>query len=94
MAPVLPSPQPSAIVLTRERASAFLQDRGYPITAKRLAKLAHEGGGPAYRRWGNRAIYLPSELLSWAHSRASNPQLHSSAHDATPSSHNQEVTSI
>jgi hypothetical protein len=70
-----------ARVLTRVAAAAFLQEKGYPISPKRLAKLAHEGGGPLYRRWGNRAIYLPTELLRWAESRASSPHCHSSGHD-------------
>jgi hypothetical protein len=70
-------------VLTREAAAAFLLAKGYPITLKRLAKLAHEGGGPKYRRWGNRAIYLPAELLCWAQARATAPRAHTSAHDVT-----------
>ena len=47
---------------------------------RRLAKLAHEGGGPVYRRWGSRAIYFPGELLQWAESRASDPRSSTSAH--------------
>jgi len=67
-------PVNSIRVLTRDAAAAFLQGHGYPITPKRLAKLAHEGGGPIYRRWGSRAIYSPAELLKWAETRASDPR--------------------
>jgi len=79
--PASQSPEPT--VLTRDSAAAYLELRGYPITAKRLSKLAHEGGGPEYRRWGHRAVYRPADLLTWAEARASAPKCHSSGHEAS-----------
>jgi hypothetical protein len=78
MAPSVPAADSSdPDVLTRDRAAEFLRAKGYPITAKRLAKLAHEGGGPIYRRWGSRVIYKPPDLLTWAEARASDRKVHS-----------------
>lgn len=66
-------------VFTRDRAAKFLQELGYPISANRLAKLAVEGDGPAYRRWGGRVLYRESDLISWAEERGGPVQLHTAA---------------
>lgn len=58
---------------TRTESAAFLTENGYPITAKYLAKLAHTGGSPTYRIFGNRALYTPADLLEWAEQRMSAP---------------------
>jgi hypothetical protein len=65
-------------VLTRDRAAAYLQTLGYPISKNRLAKMAVEGGGPLYQRWGGRVIYRPAELRAWAEARAGMPQSNTS----------------
>lgn len=58
---------------TRPQSAGFLKENGYPITAKTLQKLACVGGGPIYRKFGNRALYTPEDLLAWAESRLTPP---------------------
>ena len=55
--------------LTRSEAAAHLTNRGLPIAAKTLAKMASIGGGPPYRVFGRNAVYLPSDLEVWATER-------------------------
>lgn len=71
----LPRPTP---VLTREKSAAYLSELGYPMTPQRLAKLAVSGGGPAYRRWGNVAVYRVDDLLAWIDERSGAPLAHTS----------------
>lgn len=56
--------------LLRCAAAEFLTDSGYPIRPNHLAKLASIGGGPKFRKFGNRPIYDPDDLLAWAEERA------------------------
>lgn len=63
---------PKLYVLRREAAD-YLTKQGYPIRASYLQKLATIGGGPVYRKFGNRALYTPSDLLAWAESRLTTP---------------------
>jgi hypothetical protein len=59
--------------LTRAQAPQFLSARGYPISKRYFEKLSCPSGGqgPRVDRWfGNRALYLPSELLAWAQARS------------------------
>jgi len=63
--------------LTRAEAARFLQERGFPVAARTLATLVSRGGGPAYRRFGQRALYRTEDLLAWAESRCSPPRRNS-----------------
>jgi hypothetical protein len=63
----------SAARLTRQQAAEFLTARGFPISKRYLEKLSCPSGGqgPRIDLWfGGRALYLPSDLLAWAQSRA------------------------
>lgn len=61
-------------LLTRAEAAEFLTERGLRIGKGTLQKFACVGGGPEYQIFGNRALYRPDALLSWAESRLSDPQ--------------------
>jgi hypothetical protein len=50
---------------SRAEAAAYLEDRGLPYSPNTLQKLATTGGGPRYALWGNKAVYLPSDLDAW-----------------------------
>jgi len=60
--------------LSRTGAAKYLEDFGLPVSPKTLAKWATTGGGPIYRRFGNRAVYNPDDLDSWAQSKLSEPR--------------------
>lgn len=62
---------------TRPEAAEWLTANGYPISKTYLGKLAHTGGSPIYRIFGNRALYTPSDLLEWAQARISAPKANS-----------------
>nr|WP_294516923.1 DNA-binding protein [uncultured Rhodopila sp.] len=62
----------SALFL-RDEAPAFLKKHGFQTTVSTLATLATRGGGPVYRKFGNRPVYTAGDLLDWAHSRLSEP---------------------
>lgn len=51
--------------LSRREASAYCSSRGLPITHNGLSKFASVGGGPPFRKWGNRSVYLKSDLDKW-----------------------------
>jgi len=69
--------EPFSRLLTRVEAARFLQQRGFPVAARTLATLVSRGGGPAYRRFGQRALYRTEDLLAWAESRCSPPRRNS-----------------
>lgn len=64
--------------LTRPEAAEYLRELGYPTTKGFLQKLACTGGGPMYRLYGNKALYTPDDLIDWAESRISAPQVSTS----------------
>ena len=64
--------------LTRLEAAEFLTVNGFPTGKGTLQKLASVGGGPPYRRYGNKALYIPSDLLAWAEARLTSPQTNTS----------------
>ena len=68
------SPSKTHKYLTRKEAAVYLKGVGYPVTKGTLQKLACVGGGPSYRLFGNKALYTPGDLESWAESRTSAPR--------------------
>jgi len=68
--------------LTRQQAAQFLTSRGFPISQRYLEKLCVPSGGqgPRVDRWfGNRALYLPGDLIEWAENRCRQPRQHNAA---------------
>ena len=61
-------------LLTRVEAAQFLQRHGFPVAARTLATLVSRGGGPAYRRFGQRALYRTEDLIAWAEARLAPPR--------------------
>jgi hypothetical protein len=57
----------------RRAAAQFLTERGYKTAPTTLARLACVGGGPAFRRFGRKALYDEYDLIEWARSRLSAP---------------------
>lgn len=60
--------------LSRREASAFLVERGLPVSRSGLQKMAVFGGGPEYQIFGNKAVYLPSKLIEWAMAKLHAPR--------------------
>jgi hypothetical protein len=60
--------------LTRPEAAKHLTERGLPITKSTLQKMATTGGGPPYQKFGNRTLYTPNTLDSWAEEKLSEPR--------------------
>ena len=65
--------------LSREEAAQYLSDRGLRVAKTTLQKFATTGGGPEYRRFGKRAVYLGDDLDAWAERKLSAPRLSTSA---------------
>ncbi len=74
-------PDPNTIFRRRDAAAA-LTAAGYPIAQATLSTYATRGGGPPYRRFSGRAIYVWRDLLRWAESRTSEPRRSTSEADA------------
>jgi len=68
--------------LTRSATAAALTAAGYPVKAATLATKATRGGGPPYRVFGARPLYVWRDALAWAESRLSEPRRSTSDHDA------------
>jgi hypothetical protein len=61
--------------LRRKDAAEYLRQQYGFGSPRSLAKLATVGGGPEYRKIGERiVVYEPSKLDEWAHSRIGKPQ--------------------
>jgi hypothetical protein len=58
---------------TRIEAAQYLTERGLRTSHRTLAKYATVGGGPVYRRFGNRVVYSEHDLDVWAVSKLSEP---------------------
>lgn len=64
--------------LTRKQAAAHLTSIGYPITAKTLSNMSHQGKGPPFRKVRERlTVYNRRQLESWAiiNAETVNPQV-------------------
>lgn len=64
--------------LSRAEAAGFCKSRGMPVAKNTLQKYATTGGGPKYRKFGNRALYTETDLSEWIESRLSEPRSHTS----------------
>lgn len=56
-------------LMTREQLSKALTEHGYPLSVSSLSTFASRGGGPKYRKFGNRALYSLPTALAWARAR-------------------------
>jgi len=65
--------------LDRAEAAEYLTGQGLRTAKTTLQKYVTVGGGPAYRRFGKRAVYLASDLDAWAQEKLSAPRRSSSA---------------
>lgn len=59
--------------MSREEAADYINSLGLPITKGTLQKYATTGGGPVYRRFGKRAVYMVSDVNDWAIKKVSSP---------------------
>ena len=65
----------SDIKMTRDEAPSYiLQKHGLKISKNTLQKYATTGGGPVYRRFGNRAVYTAADLDAWIEQKLSAPK--------------------
>ncbi len=64
--------------LNRQEAAQYLTERGLRTSKNSLQKWVTTGGGPIYRRFGHRAVYLAADLDAWAEKKLSGPRLSSS----------------
>jgi len=56
--------------LRRKEAANYVRQKfGMPCSNNWLAKLACEGGGPAFRKAGRFPLYDPADLDAWATAR-------------------------
>lgn len=59
--------------LSREEAAKYVTDMGLHLTKNTLQKWVTVGGGPVYRRFGHRAVYLKEDLDAWIEKKMSQP---------------------
>ena len=64
--------------LNRAEAAQYVTALGLPVAKTTLQKMVTTGGGPAYRRFGHRAVYLPTDLDTWVFEKMSTPRCSSS----------------
>ncbi len=64
--------------LRPSEAEAFLAEHGCHVSRRTLAKWRCLGGGPRFRKAGNRIVYERSELRMWADARLSQPRVSTS----------------
>jgi hypothetical protein len=66
---------PLDALFLREEAPAFLKGHGgYKVSQHSLATYATRGGGPTFRKFGSRPMYLGRDLISWAEAKLSAPR--------------------
>jgi len=72
-------------LLPRAKVSEFIESEfGISVSPKTLSKLATIGGGPVYRKFGNRAFYEKHALRDWVHQKLSAPKKSSSNLEVDP----------
>lgn len=64
--------------LDRREAAEYLTARGLRVARNTLQKLATIGGGPAYRRFGGRVVYMSTDLDAWITTKLTPPRFSSS----------------
>src|SRR5579871_444251 len=87
------SPSDPEQLLTRTQTGAALRAAGYPVADKTLSTKASRGNGPAYRRFGSRALYRWADALDWAKSRTREPIRSTSEIVGHPSQNNFRASS-
>jgi hypothetical protein len=60
-------------LLDRPATAQALTSRGFKTRQSTLASMASRGGGPIFRKYGQRVVYKWADALSWAQSRLSDP---------------------
>lgn len=65
--------------LTRAEAADYIASKGAPISKNTLQKFATVGGGPIYRRFGNKSLYRAEDLDAWLTEKMSAPMRSTSA---------------
>lgn len=65
--------------LERTAAAEYLTARGLRVSKNTLQKWVTTGGGPAYRRFGLRAVYTHADLNAWAEAKLSAPRYSTAA---------------
>jgi hypothetical protein len=63
-----------ASYLERPAAAEYLTSKGLRVSKNTLQKWVTTGGGPAYRRFGLRAVYTREDLDAWAQSKLTAPR--------------------
>lgn len=59
--------------LDRLEAAQYLNSRGLKISPKTLQKFVTVGGGPAFQKFGHRAVYRVEHLDAWVAERLTPP---------------------
>jgi hypothetical protein len=59
------------VLLSRKDVARALTDHGFKTAETTLATLASRGGGPRFRKYGQRAVYRWGDALAWAEARLS-----------------------
>lgn len=60
--------------LTRAEAAEYITRMGAQTTKNTLQKFASVGGGPVYRRFGNKALYTRADLDAWIAEKLGEPR--------------------
>lgn len=60
--------------LDRAEAAQYLTSRGLRVSKSTLQKWVTVGGGPEYRRFGHRAVYLAADLDACAERKLTAPR--------------------
>lgn len=60
--------------LTRAEAAEYITCMGAQTSKNTLQKFATVGGGPVYRRFGNKALYTRPDLDAWIAEKLSPPR--------------------
>jgi hypothetical protein len=71
------------VLLDTAAAAHWLSDHGIRRSPATLRKLRCLGGGPRFRRLGNKPVYTESDLIAWIEERLSEPMGSTSEADAT-----------
>lgn len=62
------------VYLDRAQASEYITRKGLPLAKSTLQKFATLGGGPVYRRFGRKAVYLAEDLDTWVAKKLTAPR--------------------